>query len=123
MIGMKAISIVRDFSDTPTGVFREDSEYSAEKFRKDVLIPALKQGYVKVDLSGTFGYGASWLQGVFGTLYTCNKFSEEYLDNHLEVYVSDQKDKCYLDAVHRYIDEAKKFNVWCNVKKLHGIRQ
>ncbi len=108
---MTTISI-RDFSQAPMGVYRNDSNYSAEKFREDILIPSIRRDNVKVDLSGTCGYGASWLQGVFGTLYTCNQFHEKYLDNHLEVYVSDPKDRCYLDAVHRYIDEAKKFNVW-----------
>ena len=109
---MTTISIARYFSQSPIGVYRNDSNYSAEKFREEILIPAIRRDNVKVDLSGTCGYGASWLQGVFGTLYTCNKFHEKYLDNHLEVYVSDPKDRCYLDAVHRYIDEAKKFNVW-----------
>lgn len=120
---MKTISIARDFSQTPIGVCKEDSNCSAEKFRKEILVPAISDDNVEVDLSGTYGYGASWLQGVFGTLYTCNKFTEEYLDSHLKVYVSDQKDRCYLDAVHRYIDEAKKFNVWRNAKKSHGAVQ
>ena len=120
---MKTISIARDFTLTPFGVYREDSNYSAEKFREEILIPAIRDDNVNIDLSGTCGYGASWLQGVFGTLYTCNKFTEEYLDSHLEVYVSDQKDKCYLDAVHRYIDNAKKFNVWREAKKSYGAIQ
>lgn len=105
---------VSDFSKVPTGVYRNDSNYSAEKFREEILIPAIRRDNVKVDLSGTCGYGASWLQGVFETLYTCRQFNEEYLDTHLEVYASDPKDNCYLDAVKRYIEEAKKFNAFRN---------
>lgn len=113
---MTTISIARDFSQAPVGVYRNDSNYSAEKFREDILIPAIRRDNVKIDLSGTCGYGASWLQGVFGTLYTCNQFHETYLDNHLEVYASDPKDNCYLDAVKRYIEEAKKANATRNKK-------
>lgn len=120
---MTTISIARDFSTCPIGVFRSDGNWSAEVFREQILIPAVRKDNVKVDISGTCGYGASWLQGVFETLYTCRQFNEEYLDSHLEVYASDPKDKCYLDAVHRYIDEAKKFNVWREVKKLCGVMQ
>ena len=114
---MTTISIARDFSQTPIGVYRNDSDCSAEKFREDILIPSIRRDNVKIDLSGTCGYGASWLQGVFGTLYTCNQFHEAYLDSHLDVYVSDQKDRCYLDAAYRYIDEAKKFNARRNERK------
>ena len=111
---MKTISIARDFSQTPIGVYRNDSNYSAEKFREEILIPAIRNDNVKVNISGTCGYGASWLQGVFETLYTCRQFNEEYLDSHLEVYASDPKDNCYLDAVKRYIEDAKKFNAFRN---------
>ena len=112
---VKTINVAKDFSDTPMGVFREDSNSSAERFREDILIPALKCGHVKVDLSGTScGYSAAWLQGVFVTLYACNQFDEEYLDSHLEVYASDRNDNCYVDAVKRYIEEAKSVNALKN---------
>lgn len=105
---MVTIKVGRDFSDIPIGVHREDSNHSAEAFREDFLIPLLRKNYVQVDLSGTLGYGASFLQGVFEILYTSGVFNEEYIDTHMRVFCSDSKDRCYVESVYRYIQQAKK---------------
>lgn len=61
--------IVSDFSRTPGGRFRADGPHSGEEFREDVLWPALRDHrVVEVDLSGTLGFGSSFLEEVFGGL-------------------------------------------------------
>ena len=64
------IDLTRDFDPRPFGRYREiDGERSAEVFRDDKLIPAMKQhDYVTVDLSGFNYYGSSFLEEVFGGL-------------------------------------------------------
>lgn len=86
------ISVVRDFSDEPYGRFPEDGPDSGQRFRDELLIPALHQhDKVTVDLRGAF-YGSSFLEETFGGLVRCGfKYSD--LENkliirhNLEIYV------------------------------------
>lgn len=68
---MVNIVIARDFSKMPFGRFKSDSPNSAERFRKDFLVPALKSGEreVVVDFTGiNHGIGSSFLEEAFGGL-------------------------------------------------------
>lgn len=38
----KTIYIARDYSDTPAGRYKSDGNYSGERFREELLYPALK---------------------------------------------------------------------------------
>lgn len=64
------IKVARDFSRTPGGRTRSDGDFSAEEFRDEQLVPALKRctddEQVCVDLDGGAGYGASFLEEAFG---------------------------------------------------------
>ena len=63
------ISIAKDFSRTPAGRYRNDGPATAERFRDDILIPALKKhDLVMVDITGTAGMGSSFLEETFGGL-------------------------------------------------------
>lgn len=64
---MKVIRIATEFSKYPGLRFEKLGKHSGEKFRKDVLLPAL-QGNEKVvvHLDGTKGYGSSFLDEAFG---------------------------------------------------------
>lgn len=61
------LSIAREFSRYPAGRFRTDGPWSGQKFREEVLLPALgDRTPVTVDLDGTAGYGSSFLEEAFG---------------------------------------------------------
>lgn len=76
--------MVKRFSSKPFGRYRGDSEYSAEAFREDILIPELLQDQVvTVDLSGSNLYGSSFLEEAFGGLKS--RFSEDELKRKLLV--------------------------------------
>jgi hypothetical protein len=52
---------------------KKEGQYSGEEFRNSVLQPkfeyAKNEGIkIKIDLDGTFGYGTSFLEEVFGGL-------------------------------------------------------
>lgn len=62
------ISIV-NFSENPSGRYRSDGPNSGERYREEVLLPALKKGAaVTVDLNGALGFGSSFLEEAFGGL-------------------------------------------------------
>jgi hypothetical protein len=64
---MKRINIAREYSEFPVGRFYSDGPDSGERFRDEFLEPALRSGErVVVELSGTEGYGSSFLDEAFG---------------------------------------------------------
>jgi hypothetical protein len=63
------ILIAEQFSKSPYGRYTADGNYSGENFLNNLLSPALdKYRTVTVNLDGTFGYGASFLDEAFGGL-------------------------------------------------------
>jgi hypothetical protein len=74
------ISIAKDFSQYPAGRTRRDGPNSAERFREDILVPALKKAIsgglrVVVELDGVYGYSSSFLEETFGGLVRRRLFS------------------------------------------------
>src|SRR5690242_10408236 len=69
MMTTRHISIARDFSPAPAGRYREDGPFPGEKFREELLIPALRESdEVVVDFDQTAGFGSSFLEEAFGGL-------------------------------------------------------
>lgn len=103
---MKTI-FVKEFSKFPGPRFVRLGPNSGEKFRDEVLIPAIQEsGEISVNLDGTFGYGSSFLEESFGGLVRAG-ISESavlFIRNHL---VSDE-DSTYITEVQEYIDDALK---------------
>ena len=65
---MIRIDIGKDFSLVTGGRRRDSGAHSAEAFRDDLLVPALRQGgQVIVSINGP-SYSMAWLEEVFGTL-------------------------------------------------------
>lgn len=61
------INIARQFTRMPGGRYIRLGPFSGEQFRKDFLIPPLKQGKtVLVELDGVRGYGSNFLEEAFG---------------------------------------------------------
>lgn len=67
------INVLRDFSRFPAGRYLNDGPYSGERFREELLIPALERsrvsnGNVVIELDGARGYGSSFLEEAFAGL-------------------------------------------------------
>ena len=103
-MNMILIDVARKFSRTPFGRYRTDGENSAERFREEILIPALLDDEdIVVDFSKVaLGVGSSFLEEVFGGLVR-KGFNKEKLILHLKI-----KDKLgiYNKQVMRYIEIA-----------------
>lgn len=69
-VNMKMINIAEDFSKFPGPRFIELGPYSGQKFKDEVLKPAIAThgSDIEINLDGTMGYGSSFLEESFGGL-------------------------------------------------------
>lgn len=86
---MKTIKLA-DWTRTPGGRFKADGPFSGEAFREDKLVPALEPepgvgARVTVDLDGTLGNPASFMEEAFGGLVRVSGFSVERLMRQLTI--------------------------------------
>lgn len=102
---MTNIVIARDFSKTPFGRYISDSPNSAERFRREFLVPALKNGteQLVVDFRGAMGVGSSFLEEAFGGLVRREGVAKSDLRKRL-IIQSDMP--YYKELIERFIDQA-----------------
>ncbi|MFB9242347.1 STAS-like domain-containing protein [Massilia antarctica] len=97
-------SIAKQYSLTPAGRYLSDGPFSGERFREEILLPALRGGKrISVDLDGAVGFGSSFLEEAFGGLVRAGLHETE-LRQKLVIKAGM---KTYLDRVWRYIKEAQ----------------
>lgn len=88
---MKSINIAKDFTRYPAGRFRTDGPYSGERFREDLLVPALKAtDIIEVELDGVAGYGSSFLDEAFGGLIRAHVLSSDDVHKRIKLHASDE---------------------------------
>lgn len=103
---MKLISISKEFSEFPAGRFIEDGPFSGERFRDELLAPALNEfDQVTVNIDGTLGFGSSFLEEAFGGLIRVHKFSVNELNSKLIIVGSMET---YKRRIWSYIQSAAK---------------
>ena len=101
---IRRISIARDFSATPGGRFFEDGPFSGQRFREELLLPALiSENQVEVDFSGAEGFGSSFLEEAFGGVVRSKKISSEAL---LKKLILLPKSSSYVSECKSYIENA-----------------
>ncbi len=82
----KMINVAADFSRFPGGRYLGDGPQSGERFRQELLTPALNDAsIVTVQLDGTLGYGSSFLEEAFGGLIRVDGFSLSDLKQKLDL--------------------------------------
>jgi len=106
---MITISIAKDFSRIPGARFPKEGNYSGEEFRKNVLLPNLKEAIEKnvklqVVLDGTAGLGTSFLEEAFGGLIRIDNISYSDIQSTLELVSEEDED--YIEEINQYIKEA-----------------
>jgi len=85
---------IANFSQFPAGRTRRDGPFSAERFRDDVLVPALRgaiesNSRVVVKLDGVLGYSSSFLEETFGGLIRLRLFRPDVLRRALVISAED----------------------------------
>ncbi|MBE0456195.1 MAG: STAS-like domain-containing protein [Pseudoalteromonas prydzensis] len=103
---MIVIDVAKEFSKTPFGRYKTDSQYSAEEFREKLLLPKLNNGdSITIDFSRiSLGVGSSFLEEAFGGLVR-RGVNPAYLKNHIKVI---DRMGLYDEQVRTFIEAASK---------------
>ena len=89
MIALIKINIGKEFNKYPVGRYLKDGDANGEKFRTEMLEPALRNAsQVDVYLDDAFGYGSSFLEEAFGGLVRAGHAADE-LEKRLKIVTSD----------------------------------
>lgn len=101
-MGVKMIDVGKQFAVLPGG---RKGERGGERFRVDILVPALKESdQVEVDLDGTLGLGSSFLDEAFGGLVREHGYTASQLKKRLKIKFSIAS---YVDDCWGYINKAR----------------
>ena len=105
------INVGRDFSPVPAGRRKEDGPFSGESFRERFLTDAIRNNVkVTVDLSGTEGYGSSFLEEAFGGLVRELGLPAHKIRSLLKLETKDPRFRSYVDEAYSYLDRANKLD-------------
>lgn len=95
------INIAEQFTRFPAGRYRSDGPYSGQRFREELLVPALKaNARVSVKLDGTMGYGSSFLEEAFGGLVRSEKFDPTELREKITL---ESRDASLINEIEEYL--------------------
>ena len=102
----KLINVAREFSTEPAGRFPSDGPVNGERFRKELLLPALRKSdqHVCVNFDGTEGYGSSFLEEAFGGLVRVDGLTAADLRERLQI--ESAEDPSVIEEIWQYIDHA-----------------
>jgi hypothetical protein len=91
-----------------------DGTYNGERFRKEVLVPALRAAIeigpsqkLIIDIDGVRSFGSSFLEEAFGGLVRTGAFTQQELLRHLEIRCSKQHLMFFKEMIESYIKEAR----------------
>lgn len=85
----KTIKVASEFSRVPAGRLRTDGPYTGERFREELLIPALRNyDEVIIKLDGVVGYGSSFLEEAFGGTIRKKIMSKDEMKRKLKLETS-----------------------------------
>lgn len=98
---------VSDYTLEPLGRYHEDGPGNGEDFRKDYLVPHLRNGArIDVYLDGINDeYGSSFIVEAFANLIRCEKFEPLFVFQHLNL-ISEHND--WKEEIKFYMHEAER---------------
>jgi hypothetical protein len=102
------INVAKDFGRFPAGRYLTDGKFSGEAFRQMIEERLHNADQVIIDLSGTEGYGSSFLEEAFGGLVRNRKFSTDDIRNRLKIFSSDPDFEFFVEEAEDYLESALK---------------
>ena len=105
------IKIASDFTTAPGPRNISEGKFSGEQFRKDILLPKVREAcamkcLLTIDLDGTSGYGTSFLEESFGGLIREDNLNLATLDSVLRFVSKEEPD--LLGEIREYMEDAEK---------------
>ena len=101
------ISIANDFSRYPAGRYISDGRYSAERFLRDHVLPALeKYDHLTINIDEVRGYPGTFTEETYGGLVRNHGYTAEDLEQRLTIEYSEEPWKEYHDEAWRCIHAA-----------------
>ena len=108
------INIANEFSPTPAGRYPSDGPYSGQRFREEILAPALKLALAKgggervvIDLDGSLFFSAAFLGEAFAALARDPEIPYDEALGILDINYTDQNQKFHHDAIHWALQRGK----------------
>ena len=106
----RTYSIAKTYSRTPGPRYEKEGSYSGEKFRREYFYPALldavkDNSVLNVDLDGTFGYGASFLEETFGGLIRHRQLDYDTIVRHIQL--KSEEEDYLIEDIMEYLKQAK----------------
>ena len=108
-MGNLVIIIAKDYSRCPGARYESEGDYSGERFRKELLLPRLKDAIkagvkLEVVLDGSAGYSTSFIEESFGGLIRSDGLTlHEVKDN---IIIISEEDPSYIDDINDYWEHA-----------------
>ena len=104
------LSIAKAFSRWPAGRFASDGPFNGERFRQEVLAPALRKlkpgKRLKVEFNELEGAGSSFLEEAFGGLVREEGFDKAFLNSHLELSATEAGLEDLVRMARKHIEDA-----------------
>lgn len=103
------LKISKDYSTSPGPRYTTEGKFSGEEFRKNILLPKVKEAIscgdkLIIDLDGTSGFGTSFLEEAFGGLIREDRFTKDTIDRTI-ILVSTEEPEL-IDEIEEYIKDA-----------------
>lgn len=103
---------VADFSVYPSGRDAIDGDFNGQKFREEVLVPAVKKAQstgqkIHVSLAHVLSFGSSFLEEAFGGLVRKRIVDKNFLEKNLFVDPGKPAHARYKDVIFQYIKNAQ----------------
>lgn len=107
------IDLASDYFPYPSGRFSSDATFNGQRFRDEILEPALRAALesgdkVIIDIDGVRSFGSSFLEEAFAGLVRLGKFSRAQLLKHLEIRCTKPHLQFYKENIVRMLSAAER---------------
>jgi hypothetical protein len=100
------IDLAADFSAHPFGRYPVHGPVNGQRFRNEVLVPALNRSkVVLVDIDGTSGLSSSFLDEAFAGLVRMGAVPRETFFDRIQI--KSMRDPTYIEDIAEYVGEAE----------------
>jgi hypothetical protein len=103
----KRILVAKEYTPTPAGRLRSDGPFSGQRFREEILVPALRSGAaVELNLDGMVSLPSSFWEEATGGLVRAG-YAPEELRAKVKVKTTDPLLMIFVNMAEKFIADAE----------------